>query len=316
MNLEQILSGKKTVGITGHVRPDGDCIGSSLALYHYIRRNYPGIEADLYLEDNGRAFDYLKGLDVIKHEPDNSRHYDVFFALDCGNADRIKPFISMYDDADERVCIDHHMSTGNDFATHTHVLPASSSTCEVLYGLFDKDKIDKDIAECLYTGLIHDTGVFKYQATSPETMRMAAHLMEFGFDFTSIIDDSFYARTYRAAKALGLVLSKSELFLDGYGIYSILTPEEMKEIGVTGAEIGGVVEQLRLTDGVELAVFIYPGEGEKKISLRSKKELDVCALATSMGGGGHERAAGFSSYKGYNEIMDVIEKYAKEHRKG
>ena len=316
MKLEEILSGKKYVGITGHVRPDGDCIGSSLALYHYIRKNFPDIEADLYLEDNGRAFDYLKDLDIIKHEPDDTRHYDVFFALDCGNDDRIRPFISMYNAADERVCIDHHMSTGDDFADKTHVLPLASSTCEVLYGLFDKDKIDKDIAECLYTGLIHDTGVFKYQSTSPETMRMAAHLMEFGFDFTSIIDDSFYARTYNAAKALGLVLSKSELFLDGYGIYAVLTTEEMKGIGVTAAEIGGVVEQLRLTEGVELAVFIYPGEEDKKVSLRSKKELDVCELAKSFGGGGHERAAGFSSDKDYDEIMQIIEDYAREHMKG
>lgn len=316
MDLEKILSGKKRIGITGHVRPDGDCIGSSLALYHYIRKNFKGIEADLYLEDNGRAFDYLKGLDIIKHEPDNTRHYDVFFALDCGNEDRIKPFVSMYDDADVKVCIDHHMSTGDDFATETHVLPLASSTCEVLYGLFDKDKIDRDIAECLYTGLIHDTGVFKYQATSPDTMRMAAHLMEFGFDFTSIIDDSFYARTYKASKALGLVLSKSGLFMDGYGIYSTLTPEEMSKIGVTSAEIGGVVEQLRLTEGVEIAVFIYPGEDDKKVSLRSKHELDVCELATMFGGGGHERAAGFSTDMDYGEIMSRIEEYAMKHKKG
>ena len=315
MNLDEILKNNKNIAITGHVRPDGDATGSCLALYRYIKNNYKNCKVEIYLEETDPAFYYLRGIDEIKHEPDPFKDYDVFFVLDCATSDRIKPFASVFEGAKLKVCIDHHVSSDGDFADLNEIDPLASSTCEVLYRLLDKDKINKDIAECLYTGLVHDTGVFKYESTSPETMRIAADLMEFGFDFTKIIDDSFYARSFAAGKALGIALDKAECFCDGYGIYSILTPADIQETGAGKQDLGGVVEQLRLTGGAELAVFIYPGEGEKKISLRSKKEVDVAAFAKAHGGGGHIRAAGFSSYKGYNEIISEISAYADKYRR-
>ena len=314
MDLAGILQKAGSVAITGHVRPDGDATGSALALYWYIRENFPGVEADVYLEETDPSFNYLRGIDKIKHEPDTLKHYDVFFVVDCATIDRIKPFAALFAATPVKVCIDHHVSSDGDFADFNEIRPDASSTCEVLYGLLDKDKLSKDIAECLYTGLVHDTGVFKYECTSPETMRIAAKLMEYDFDFTKIIDDSFYARSFEAGKALGIALEKAQYFCDGYGIYSILTPADIQESKAGKSDLGGIVEQLRLTGGAEVAVFIYPGEGEKKISLRSKKKIDVAAFAKAHGGGGHIRAAGFSSYKGYNEIMDEISAYVDKYR--
>ncbi len=315
MDLNEILKNKKTAAITGHVRPDGDATGSCLALYLYIRKNFPDTEVDVYLEETDPAFYYLKGIDSVKHEPDDNIKYDIFFVLDCANIDRIKPFASIFYAAGIRACIDHHVSSEGDFAEYNKIEPDASSTCEVLYGILDKDKIDKDIATCLYTGLIHDTGVFKYESTSPGTMVMAAELMKFGFDFTKIIDESFYSRSFEAGKALGIALEKAEFFCEGYGIYSFLTEKDLKNSGAGKQDLGGIVEQLRLTGGAELAVFIYPADGEKKISLRSKREVDVAAYAKSRDGGGHVRAAGFSSDKDYDEIIKDICIYATECRK-
>lgn len=314
MILDDILKNKATVAITGHVRPDGDATGSCLAIYRYIKSNYADKDVDIYLEDTDPAFDYLSGIENIKHEPDPLKRYDVFFVLDCATVDRIKPFASVYQTAALKVCIDHHVSSSGDFADINEIDPFASSTCEVLYRLLDKNKLNKDIAECLYIGIIHDTGVFKYESTSPETMRIAADLMEYGFDFTKIIDDSFYSRSFAAGKALGIALDKAEYFCDGYGIYSILTPADIIKTNAGKQDLGGIVEQLRLTGGAEMAVFIYPGEGEKKISLRSKKEVDVAAFAKAHGGGGHVRAAGYSSYKGYDEIISEICAYADKCR--
>ena len=315
MDIAEILKGKKTVAITGHVRPDGDATGSCLALCQYINKNFPDIKADVYLEETNPDLNYLKGIDSVRHEVVDLMSYDVFFVLDCANIDRIKPFASLFEAAKTRVCIDHHVSSDGDFAEFNKIEPDASSTCEVLYRLLDKDKIDRDIATCLYTGIIHDTGVFKYESTSPETMMIAADLMSHGFDFTKIIDDGFYARSFAAGKALGKALEKAQLFCNGYGIYSFLTSDDLEESGAGKQDLGGIVEQLRLTGGSELAVFIYPSEGEKKVSLRSKREIDVAAYAKSHGGGGHVRAAGFSSDKEYDEIIKDICIYATECKK-
>ncbi len=306
MDLSTILTGAKTVAITGHVRPDGDCTGSTLALFNYIRNNYKDIEPHIYLEETDPSFKFLCGINEIKHEPDTDKVFDVFFVLDCSTSDRIKPFIDMFNSAKKTVCIDHHVSNDGSFAEFNEIKGDASSTCEVLYELLDEKLINKDIAECLYTGIVHDTGVFKYECTSEKTLTIAAKLITYGFDFTSIIDNSFYARTFEASKALGIVLSKSVLFDDGFGIYSILTPEELKETNASASDLGGIVEQLRLTKGVEVAIFIYPGDGCKKVSLRSKKLIDVSVIASKYGGGGHIRAAGFSSYKGYDEILQDV----------
>ena len=314
MNLTAILENANKIAITGHVNPDGDCTGSTLALYRYICINYPNIEVDLYLEETNSSFNYLAGIDSIKHEPDTEKIYDVFFTLDCASEDRIKPFAICYKNSKLKVCIDHHVSNSGAFADENVIKPDASSTCEVLFDLLDYKKLDVEIAKCLYTGLIHDTGVFKYQSTSPHTLNIAARLIEFRFDFTSIIDDTFYSRTYNAGRALGYILSKSELFLDGYGIYSIFTPEEMEEFKISSKELGGVVEQLRLTEGVEVAMFIYPGNGAKKVSTRSKAHIDVSKFAEMFGGGGHIRAAGFSSYKGYKDIVNDFIAYVEKNR--
>ncbi len=306
MKIAEVIGGAKTVGITGHIRPDGDCVGSTMGLYNYIKDNMPQVQADVYLETPGEEFAYIRGIEDIKTSPIENRAYDVFFVLDCSSVDRIEPFEEMFNAAKKTVCIDHHISNTG-FADESLVISDASSASEVLYGTFDEEKVSKAVAECIYTGIIHDTGVFKYSATSANTMTIAGKMMEKGIDYSDIIDNSFYKKTYVQNQILGRALLESVLFYDGKCIFSVITSEVLDFYGVTGKELGGVVEQLRLTDGVEVAIFIYQvGDNEYKVSLRSKKIIDVSEIAVNFGGGGHIRAAGFNAKGNVHQIINKV----------
>jgi phosphoesterase RecJ-like protein len=306
MNIIEELKNSKTVGITGHIRPDGDCVGSCMGLYNYLIDNMPELEVTVYLENTGEEFNYIRHIDKIVHETDKDKKYDVFIVLDCSSIDRIEPFAACFENAKKTICIDHHISN-NSFADINFVDSKASSASEVLYRTMEDEKISKSTAECIYTGIVHDTGVFKYASTSAATMTIAGKMMEKGIDYSDIIDNSFYKKTYIQNQILGRALLESIMFYDGKCIFSLVTQDEMDFYGVTGAELGGIVEQLRLTEGVEVAIFLYQiGKDEYKVSLRSKKFIDVSRIAAKFGGGGHIRAAGFSAKGTVHNIVNNI----------
>ena len=300
--LEQMLEQTGSVVILGHVRPDGDCLGSTLGLYHYIQTNYPAIRAAVYLEESSPKFGYLAGYDAILHETDEER-YELCICLDCGDEERLGSFGVFLANASKSLCLDHHI-TNTRFCEVNLVSENASSTCEVLFEQLDEEKIDKAAAECLYTGPIHDTGVFKYSCTSARTMEIAGKLMAKGIDFGSIIDNSFYKKTYVQNQILGRALLESITFLDGKCIFSALRQSEMEFYGVNGKDMDGIIDQLRLTEGVEVAIFMYQtGPQEFKVSLRSQNAVDVSRIASYFGGGGHVRAAGCTMS---GRIHDVV----------
>ena len=300
--LEQMLEQTGSVVILGHVRPDGDCLGSTLGLYHYIQTNYPAIRAAVYLEESSPKFGYLAGYDAILHETDEER-YELCICLDCGDEERLGSFGVFLANASKSLCLDHHI-TNTRFCEVNLVSENASSTCEVLFEQLDEEKINKAAAECLYTGLIHDTGVFKYSCTSARTMEIAGKLMAKGIDFGSIIDNSFYKKTYVQNQILGRALLESITFLDGKCIFSALRQSEMEFYGVNGKDMDGIIDQLRLTEGVEVAIFMYQtGPQEFKVRLRSQNAVDVSRIASYFGGGGHVRAAGCTMS---GRIHDVV----------
>ena len=300
--LEQMLEQTGSVVILGHVRPDGDCLGSTLGLYHYIQTNYPAIRAAVYLEESSPKFGYLAGYDAILHETDEER-YELCICLDCGDEERLGSFGVFLANASKSLCLDHHI-TNTRFCEVNLVSENASSTCEVLFEQLDEEKIDKAAAECLYTGLIHDTGVFKYSCTSARTMEIAGKLMAKGIDFGSIIDNSFYKKTYVQNQILGRALLESITFLDGKCIFSALRQSEMEFYGVNGKDMDGIIDQLRLTEGVEVAIFMYQtGPQEFKVSLRSQNAVDVSRIASYFGGGGHVREEGCTMS---GRIHDVV----------
>lgn len=306
--LEEMLEGTGSVAILGHVRPDGDCLGSSLGLYNYLCSNYPDIRAAVYLEEASVKFGYLKGFDKIRHKTDREQ-YDLCVCLDCGDKERLGGFACILEGAGKSLCLDHHV-TNKRFTAMDLVKPNASSTCEVLYEQLDETKIDKTVAECLYTGIIHDTGVFKYSSTSPRTMEIAGKLMEKGIDFGSIIDNSFYKKTYIQNQILGRALLESVTFLEGKCIFSAIREDEMKFYGVDSKDMDGIIDQLRLTEGVEVSVFLYQsGAHEYKVSMRSQSIVDVSAIASYFGGGGHVRAAGCTMAGSIHDVVNNLSRH-------
>ncbi|NLL93092.1 MAG: bifunctional oligoribonuclease/PAP phosphatase NrnA [Clostridiales bacterium] len=308
MNIQDKLFNVKKLGIAGHVRPDGDCVGSCMGLYNYICENFPQIETHVYMESTGDRFNYINNMDKVEEEVVDT-DFDLFISVDVSDKERIGVAYDVFNATTNTLCIDHHISNDG-FAKENIVVPLASSASEVVFDILDEEKISKDTAEALYTGIVHDSGVFKYSSTSRHTMEVAGKLIDKGFNFQSIIDDGFYSRSYIQNKILGRALLESIVFLDGKCIFSALSKENINFYGVTHQELGGIAEQLRLTRGVECAIFIYEtNDFEYKVSLRSNNFIDCNEVAGYFGGGGHIRAAG-CTMKGTTH--DVINNLAEK----
>ena len=306
------MNGVKTVAIAGHVRPDGDCIGSSMGLYLYFQKNYPDVRVDVFLEDIPEEFLFIKDADKINHTfTTDVESYDLFICIDCekgrtGEAEKI------FDAAKKTINIDHHISnTGT--GDVTYIVPTSSSACELAYDVMDKDKLDINIAQALYTGMVTDTGVFKYNSTSPKTYEIAGKLISYGFDFTWLIDHVFYEKTYLQNQILGRALLESITLMDGKVIASVVSRQTMDFYGVTGSDLDGIVNQLMFTIGTDVSIFMYEDEPMMyRVSLRSNGNIDVSRVAKLLGGGGHVRASGCTLNGTAHDAINSITKYIQQ----
>lgn len=306
--LNDMLEGVESVVILGHVNPDGDCAGSCLGLYNYLSEQYPEILTEVYLEPLSVKFNYMRYFDRINHTPPQgeAKAFDLCITLDASDRERLGEFLPYLESAKASLCIDHHV-TNKGMGDSNVIVPNASSTCEVLYTLLEGDKISKETAECIYTGIVHDTGVFKFSSTTGETMRIAGELMQKGIDFGWIIDETFYKKTYVQNQILGRALLESITFLHGLCIFSVIRKKDMDFYGVTNKDLDGIVEQLRLTDKVECAIFLYEKDGhEFKVSMRSKKIVDVSKIAAYFGGGGHVRAAGCTMSGSIHDVINNL----------
>lgn len=307
--IEEIIGDARRIAISGHIRPDGDCVGSSLGLYHYIMDNHLAETVDIYLGEIPKSFGFLEASDKIQHQlPAEGEPYDLFFCMDCGAKERLEFSAPLFEGARRRFCIDHHISRGA-FTEDSYVDQEASSTSELVYRLLEPEKISKKAGEALYLGIIHDTGVFQYSCTAPSTHRMAAVLLEKGVDAPCIIQKTYYEKTDKQNRILGKMLAESRLCLEGQMIVSGLSKEDMEAFRVRPSDLNGIVSQLRLTEGVEVAVFYYGfKKGGYKVSLRSGEIVDVNRVASVFGGGGHQKAAGLESSEDIEEILAVLER--------
>lgn len=310
--IAEIIKDARTVAIAGHIRPDGDCVGSCLGLYLYLKKEFPEIEVCVYLETFQEAFHFLAGADEVCHSCDADKEYDLFIALDSGDKERLGEAVKYFDTAKRTVCIDHHISNLG-YADWNHIVPNASSASELVYDLLDEEKITKEMAEALYMGIAHDTGVFQYSCTSSRTMQIAGKLMDKGIAYTEILDSTYYEKTYLQHQILGRALLESMLVMDGKCIISCIRQKDIAFYGITSKDLDGIVAELRSTKGVEVAIFLYEMDlQEYKVSLRSKKLIDVQKVAAFYGGGGHVRAAGCTMQ---GSIHDVVNNLTREIEK-
>lgn len=298
--------------ILGHKRPDGDCVGSCLGIYNYIYDNYKEKEVDIYLEDFKKEFMFLRGADKILHEKQN-KVYDLCISVDSGDLDRHGDFVSYFHEAKRTMCVDHHISNVG-FGDVCFLKTDCCAAAEAIYTLVDENKIGQECAECLYLGIVHDTGVFKFSNTTKRAMEIAGALIEKGARNTLVIDGTFYKKTFKQNKILAKALDAAFTMFDGKVIVSCLTKEVFDELNATNIDTDGVVDALRITDGVECALWMYeyPQKGKFKCSLRSDSIVNVNLIACALNGGGHVRASGCEAEGDKDTIILKITDLIKE----
>lgn len=318
MKIEEEVKDAGSVGISGHIRPDGDCIGACMALYLYLRKVFPEKRVELFLEQPSKVFRCIKGIDDIRTDVmaggSCEGDFDVFIALDTVK-ERMGAAETLFDKAGRTINIDHHISNKG-CGTVNYVDAGASSTSELVFDVMEEEKLDVEIAKAIYVGMAHDTGVFRYSNTSPKTLMTAAKLIAFGFDFSEVIEKTFYEKTYVQNLLLGRALLESILIIDGKCIVSGIEKRTLDFYHADAGDLEGIVSQLNQTAGCECTIFMYQtGVLEYKVSLRSKGKVDVSKIAVYFGGGGHMRAAGCTMNGTFYDVVNNLSLHIEEQLK-
>ena len=314
LDLYAELKDAKTIGITGHIKPDGDCVGSCLALMQYLRKRLPQATVELFLEEPEKAMAGIPLRDQIISSFPEREPFDVFIVCDT-NAERTGDAHKYFKAAKKTLNIDHHISNANGTGMVSLVVPEAAACGEIIFSLIEKEYMDAQIAELLYMALAHDTGVFHFSNTTPDTLRIAAQLIEYKFDFSSMLDATFFSRPKETNLLLAHALLEERFYFDGRLLIGYSTWKKMREVGATRDDTGGIVERLRITMGVECAMYIYEKKpGQWKASMRSSSDLvNVARVGEAFGGGGHDRASG-CEFNGDLEdfIAGLVEQVGKQ----
>ncbi|MFH1387651.1 MAG: bifunctional oligoribonuclease/PAP phosphatase NrnA [bacterium] len=302
--VKELLKKAKTVIIAAHVDPDGDAIGSMLALAGILEKL--GKSVICYSADNfPKVYRFLPGADTIKREILNQQHFNMAFVLDSSNLGRVGDKVDLTEITKVIVNIDHHPD--NTKFGEVNIVSNASSTGELVYELAKalQVKIDKPIAEALYTAIITDTGNFRYENTSVKTFEIAAELLKAGVDTHTLTGQIYDRKTIASIKILGLALSNLRFSPDKKIVWTGVNDQMLKETGAMGEDLVGIIDHLRAIDGIEVAVLFRRKENKCKVNFRSKDKANVSLIAKSLGGGGHVKAAG-ATIEG--DCHDVVER--------
>lgn len=304
-NLLDECQDAKRIGVSGHIRPDGDCVGACLSMQMYLRKCLPQAQVKVFLEKPADIFRELKGFDEIDSMFGEEEAFDVFIVLDCAE-DRLGDAYRYFRTAGKRINIDHHI-TNKGCGDLNHIAPEVGSTCEVLYDLMDGEKLDRELAMALYVGIIHDTGIFQYSNTTPATMEKGAKLISYGFDFPRLIQETFYQKTYIQSNIMGRALLESIRFMEGRCIVSCIDRKVMQFYDAEPNDLDGIVNQLRNIGGIDCAIFMYQTDVlEYKVSLRTSEKVNAAEVASFFGGGGHPRAAGCTMRGTFHDCVNNL----------
>lgn len=289
-----IHSGTK-IAVIAHVNPDGDSLGSTMGFSLALKKL--GAEVSIFVNDDiPNRYQFLPQISMATlYNPKESYSFDYCFVLDCGDEYRLGNSISILEKSQQVINIDHHISNSA-FGDINLVDPEASSTCEIVYNIIVQDlgiEIDEAIATCLYTGIVTDTGNFRYDSTGPDTHRIAATLLEKGVSIREVTYHLHQNNSFSSTKLLGHLLGGMELHFQGKVVIMKVTEKILEEYQVQYDEVEGMINYGRDIEGVEVAVILKElPHNEVKISLRSKTTFDVSKLAQTFGGGGHRKASG------------------------
>ncbi len=292
------LRGSDEIALACHVNPDGDALGSLLALTLGLRKMGKATYASWGTTPASvpPSYKFLPSIDTIV-QPGEVPATAVFVALDCGAGDRLGELEDRAHEAKKLINIDHH--PGNEeFGDINVVDTTASSTAELVAALLREMEIDldTDIATCLYTGVVTDTGRFQYSNSTPDTLRLAADLLELNVPAPEIALEVFESAPFGYLKLLGRVLERAQLFPEERFVYSWITSADLIDTGVGMDETEKLIDLLRGTrDAVVAAMFKEQADGRYRVSMRSKGSVKVNTIAQARGGGGHDLAAGFTA---------------------
>lgn len=291
----KIIKKNKYFFIAGHLKPDGDTVGSALALASLLRRlgKIPFIYTKDAIPDN---LLFLPRISKIKKTDIVLRDFDCAIILECSNFERMGSLISPKQ-ARTIINIDHHTSF-TAFGDINYCDPIASSSSEQIFALFESFglKITKDEAVCLYTGLVTDTGKFQHANTTPSALRMAATLIEAGVKPELLFDKIFAFKPIKALRLLGSALTTLSLDSDCRIAYMTITNDMYHKSGATPMDTEEIINYSIMVPGVLIGLMFRENyvPGAVKVSFRSRGNIDVSAIAQYFGGGGHKNAAGCS----------------------
>ncbi len=287
--LEEINKAESIVILT-HENPDGDAIGTGLALYNALKQY--GKNPDIIVPEYPRVFGFLPGAEEIKEES-NIEKYDLAISVDCATIKMLNGFVNYFENAKVKVCIDHH-STNTMFGDINYVNPDSPACAQILLVVLNyfKMEITKDIGTCILTGIITDTGGFKYSGVNAETFEFVAWLLNRGVNVSKVYRKVLQTKTRANFELNRIAANRLEFFEDGKVAFTYITKEDEEKVDAGTGDHEGIVEIGRDIEGVEVSIFLRQTDKGCKVSMRSNEYVNVSDVCLLLGGGGHIRAAG------------------------
>ena len=288
-NIKEEIYNAKNIVILTHDIPDGDAIGRSLAMYLGLKQI--GKDADVVIPKYSKTYAFLPSAQEIKKEG-RMENYDLAIALDCGDIKRLNGFANYFEYANCKISIDHH-EANTMFADYNFINPSAPACCQILITVLKAlgIEITKDIGTCLLTGIITDTGGFKYQSVKAETFEFAAELLNRGVNVSNIYRKVLQTITKEKFELRKIAMNRIELLEEGKIAFTYITRKDEEE--TKSEDHDGIVEMGRDIEGVEISIFLREvDENSYKISLRSNENVNVSDICLLFNGGGHMRAAG------------------------
>jgi bifunctional oligoribonuclease and PAP phosphatase NrnA len=306
----EVLAGAREVAIACHVNPDADALGSMLGLSAFL--NSRGVETVCSYPNEPleppRWAAVLPGSERIVSPKDFPREPAVMVTCDCAAFDRLGQLGPAANRAGEVIWIDHHRSNDG-LGTIPLVDPAASSTCEMVDRLIEVmgGDMPDETALCLYAGLVTDTGKFQYEATTPETLRVAARLREHDFDHARLVQALYEDAPASYLRVLAVALARLEHVTEADLVWTYLTQADLQAAGVHPGDTDDLIDVIRTSRDVDVAAVLkQQKDGRFKVSVRSRGDHDLAAVAAAFGGGGHRLAAGYTSAHGPTETIDRL----------
>ena len=288
--LEEINKAENIVILT-HENPDGDAVGSSLAMYHALKNYDKNVE--IIIPEYSRTFNFLPGANEIKKEG-SIEEFDLAISLDCASTKMLNGFAKYFENAKTRVVIDHH-GTNDMYGDFNFVNPDAPACAQILIVILNyfNMEITKEIGTCILAGIITDTGGFKYPGVTAETFEFVAWLLNKGINVSSVYRRVLQVRS-KGNFELHRIASNRLEFLEGGKIaFTYITLEDEEKVQAETGDHEGIVDIGRDVEGVEVSIFARETRNKGlKISLRSSEYVNVSDIALLFGGGGHPRAAG------------------------